>query len=1103
MKISFFNALFIFGLFQFGCAERTFDHWQCSMLSNNTIQSLVDQFQFDFHFDQNSIKEAFRTTSWPDWMLTKYPYINCVQKGLKHIPQGLNAEVQILDLGKNSITHIGENDFKSYSSLLAISLSNNCMITAFYDSKIRRCSTYLSVAQNAWSNLNKLKYLDLSGTAMKQLPELLPSSIRVLIANFASLSPIHKETLTQLTSLEVVSFSKNCITADQEHFCARKFTILYPIFTSPNLTFLDLSYNNFSSVPSYLFQESLLGIDLQGNPMNWISKNDFVNATNITYLNLAWTSQYIKTSLYIENGSFALLENLQVLDLSANMIKSLPVGILSKNVNLRALNLEFNCLKMIATNPSILPALPLLEELLVAGNTFCTGTLYPVKRTIPRLDFDESYLRFPNLTTLSLGRFIYFPNTNFHPSDQYRYLSYGLKYDVVGGESFKVLRNLTKLRNLGLATCGIRVLNTSAFDGLNLTYIDLQINQLGEEPEILEKKFAMNYQNQIPTHFSTHFKEEPDLTMINHIGVFKKNAKVDYKIFRKLSKVTLSKNSISNLLSFSLVYFSFAIHLDLSYNRINYIHENAFTSLSRLQILNLQYNPIRHIHHEALIPLAQLIDLRLNITEPQYDFNIEFLYEAQQNLTFKYGDTLSHFYRLMRFYDVETTPVYFTKIFSIDLSYIRIPSYYISKNQPVFKPLCNLRKLIIDGAQITYSLQSNFFSGVTHLQYLSMRECWIEQFPYAALQRLHKLKYLDLSHNQIQVINKRLNFSLSNLETLILSYNFIHKVSPGTLRSFYDSGLRRIDLSFNQFKNINPSIIDKSLLQEMDLIDLRGNAVTCDCSLSETFGLLVQSNQLNSSKLPGFIPKCSSAVVNYNGGCIACDQSTSEKPLSLFTFTIMNNCHELFLIHLVVWFHCVFLTFLTIVLTCKSMKKTFIKLMLNDMSIQSYLNRPIEDNLPFSVFAYDGLVFYDRENQVVGDWVDHALVPRLENGNLFFKMNIAGKRDWCGLSQVQQLLLEMKASRKTIVILSEKFSSTPQCQYVFSVLEEWMYLKGENRCIAVLFGNKEAGNTFLKTVLSKNFRHNSYSTLHYSQTEESFLFWELLTNAMSLSTTKL
>jgi len=354
-----------------------------------------------------------------------------------------------------------------------------------------------------------------------------------------------------------------------------------------------------------------------------------------------------------------------------------------------------------------------------------------------------------------------------------------------------------------------------------------------------------------------------------------------------------------------------------------------------------------------------------------------------------------------------------------------------------------------------------------------------------------------LSHNKIEVIDKYVNFNFSNLKTLILSNNFIFKISPGTLKSFYDSGLRRIDLSFNQFKNINPSIIDKVFLQEMDLIDLRGNAVTCDCSLSETFGLLVHSNKLNSSKLPGFLPDCSSAVANYNGGCIACDQSTSENPLSLFTFAITNNCHELFLIHLVAWFNFAIIMFLTIALTCKSIKKTMIKFLLNDMRIESFLNRR-DDILP-SVFEYDGLVFYDRENQAVGDWVDQTLVPRLENSNPSFRMSIVGKRDWCGLSQVQQLLAGMKASRKTIVILSDTFPSTPKCQYVFRVLGEWMYLRGEDKCILVMFDDPDL-KALPSNICQTGRRGNHFSILHYSTAEDTDEnYWELLMHAIKLS----
>ena len=1079
MKIKAFEVLYIFVLLQVSHLRTTFYQWQCSSPSNNTIKNVEQENQ-----------EEFKIIGWPIWMSTEYKYINCSQKGLKRIPQGLNQDVEVLDLGRNSITRIRRNDFAEYSSLVAILLIQNCIISDFYDPSARKCSSYLAVENGAWANLHKLKFLALSGTVMKQLPELLPSSIRVLLSSYANLGPIHKQDVEQ--QLELVSFSSNCIIADETHFCAGKFTISSPVFASPNLRFLDLAYNNFTSVPGYLFQQSLMGIKLRGNPMNWIRTDDFHNATNITYLNLAWTSQYINTPLQIENGTFAMLKNLEVLDLSANMIRSLPDGIFGENLKLRALNLELNCLSMIEMNPSILPALPLLEELSVAGNTFCSASLNPVTHLIAKLRFNDSYRKFPNLTTLSLGSVTRFPNAEFDPSYSYEYLWYGARYDEVDSESFQVLQHLPKLRHLGLAACGIRVIDTSAFNGLNLSRLDVQQNRIGEPNQTVSN--SIEHESSDHPSPKNYWGEEEFGVKIIHNNVF--NQKADLRNANSISVIDFSKNSISCLISFSLKYFPFVTHLDLSCNRINYVYENAFKDLSHLQVLNLQQNPIRQICNEALLPLVQLTDLQLHLTEPHYDFAIQFLQSAKHNFRLQYGDTGSYIYRLFQYYGSGNTTMNFTKVTNLDLSYVRIPTYYLSRNLAVFQPMSNIKNLTIDGAQITFHPQSNFFRGVSKIKHLSMRDCWLEQFPYAALRRLDQLRHLDLSYNKIEVITKYMNFSFTNLKTLILSYNFIYEIHPGTLRFFFNAGLRSVDLRFNQFKNINPSIIDRVLLQDMDSIDLRGNAVSCDCSLADTFGSLIHSNKLNRSKLPGFPPDCSSAVVDYDGGCISCDQSTLEKPLSLFVYVFTNNCHQEFLFHLVAWFNFGIVLFLTIALTCKAMKKTAIKILLNNMRLQSFLSRSYPALPSSDVFAYDGFVFYDKDNNVVGNWIENLLVPRLENGNPSFKICVVGKEDWCGTTQVQQLLMRMRASRKTIVVFSGEFLSTPQCQYIVSILEEWMYLKKEVKCVAIVFGNSELSP---KTIFRKTCHHNSDLMLHYSPTESNSLFWELLTNAMTLS----
>ena len=1088
------SSFIIFILSHINIAEKTYFHWQCSLPSTNSIQSLVEQ-----NF------EAFRVIGWPQWMSKNmtYRYINCAKKGLKRIPQGLHGFVEILDLRKNSITHIHKNDFVEYSALVAISIVDNCLfITPFLDPTIRRCSNYLTVENGAFSNLSKLKFLALSSTAIKQLPKMLPQNIQILMASFAFMGPVQKNDMEQLKSIELVSFSNNCILADDKHFCAGNFTITEPVFESTKVKFLDLAYNNFAPVPGYLFQQSLVGINLRGNPLNWIRANDFINATNITYLNLAWSSQYSKIPLQIENGSFQELKNLEILDLSTNLISILPPGLFSNNSKLRALNLELNCLKMIETNPIILPRLPLLEQLSLGGNTYCAYTPNAEKHTIPKLEFGNGYLHFPNLTSLSLGILQQFPNSDFVANYLYMYLSYGTKFDRVDNDSFRVLKQLPRLKNLGLVACGIRVMNASAFDGLNFKRLDLQVNKIGEALKTDKQKFNFRQpdpNNQQATELK-NYNENLNVERLDIRDVFNSLHEKQHSWHEDAETravVNFSRNAISNLQLFSLKYFSWVTHLDLSRNNINYICDEDFQHLSQLQVLDLRYNPIRQINNKTLMPLCKLTYLRLNLTLYQRDFSIGFLQKAHQNITLNYGDTGWYIYRLFRYYGTGNNSAYFRKIISIDLSYIRIPPFYVSRNLSLFKPLNNLINLSINGAQLTFHPQSNFFGGVLKLQRLSMRDSWLENFPYVALKPLRLLEYLDLSHNKIEVLSKDENCGLRNLKTLILSHNLIYQILPGTLRSFSDSGLQKIDLSFNQIRFIDPTVIDRVVLIDMDYIDLRGNAVRCDCSLTDTFGWLILSKKLNNSKLPGFIPDCSNAVVNYYGGCIACDMyCTSKQSLSLFTFSITNHCHEHFFLRLLAWFTSSILLFLVIAFLCKALKKKFINFLLNDILVQSFLGRSNNEVSSRMFYAYHGFVYYDKNNEIVGNWVENLLIPNLEE-NLFFKMAVIGREDWCGTTQLQQLLLKMRASRKIIVILSDKFITNPKCKYVLSILEEWMYMTSEDKRILVVFNEADI-EAYDPKLFQKKIRRNVLSMLYYSSQNEHSLFWDVLKNAIML-----
>ena len=1082
---------------------QSYQKYQCSLPTQGDIYSLVGQDHVAFQlYDRSS------------WLLKKRKYVSCFKRGLKLVPQGIDDDIEILNLAQNSITRIRKEDFKSYSSLVAISILNNCIEIDFHHADIPRCSswTHFSVETGAFQHLESLAYLAISGNIMHHLPQMLPSSILVLFASFSSLKPIVKKDMMNLNALEVIGLSTNCITGDLKHLCLGNFTIEEPVFAAENLKYLDLSYDNFKQIPSYLFQQSLLGIKLRGNPFHYVNANDFQNATNITYLNMAWTSQYEghMQPLHIEQGALDPLLELTVLDLSGNMITSVPKGFLSTNLKLVALNLELNCLLKIEINPTVLPKLPLLKTLQLAGNSFCnyTDNLYPNKPFVSRLKLGEAYLRFPSLTTLAIGLNNGIPHSFFSKTFTYLYFLFGIKFDEIDNDSFDILKHLPNLpvRHITLVGCNIRILDTSSFSGLNLSYLDISSNGIGESSAIEndddETNFKLSTSRQ-KIALAVQYMSSQAGNIESYIMNFHQNSNRNYlEAENYITRVNISKNGITDLKKYPLEYFSFAMNLDLAFNHITYIRANTFKSFQLLQVLNLKFNPIRRIHPDALTSLINLSLLKLNISVMQEDITLDFLKKAQRHLTLRFGERSGSLYRLLQFYKDNSTN--FPNITVIDVSGIPIPPFLVSTNQVIFEPLRNLRVLIMNQAGLAYRIQSNFFKGLPYLHYLSMKDSWLQEFPSQALQNMTKLTYLDLSNNQIEYLAIKMFPTFPRLKTLLLSHNFIYEIEPGTLHTLQKRGLQSIDLSFNRIWNIGPTIIDRTVLKNLRSLDIRGSFVDCECSLVDTFGWLVHSGIMNRTILPGFVPDCSSTLINYYGGCIACSQArkSAVNPNSLFSYVVTNNCHEYFLSLLALFFILFFIMFFSVGLISTNVhfKKKLTNFLLRDVRLQLHSSREAhaDDNgreniglLP--IFAYDGFVFYDKNNVEVSDWLDAKLIPQLENGNPSFKISVVGREDWCGSTQVQQLLLRMRASRKTIVILSDEFASTPQCQYVLSVLEEWVYYGQCDRSILITFGKTRP------TVISKLQKcktQNAYSTMHYSTLSENHLFWTLLKNCM-------
>ena len=433
---------------------------------------------------------------------------------------------------------------------------------------------------------------------------------------------------------------------------------------------------------------------------------------------------------------------------------------------------------------------------------------------------------------------------------------------------------------------------------------------------------------------------------------------------------------------------------------------------------------------------------------------------------------------------------------NLQLSNIQIPIYVLARNENIFKPFPFLMHLSIKGGRTTFLLKSKFFYGVSSLEELSVIDCWLQEFPHDALSALPLLTHLDLSFNEIEKLERDYFSNIStHLKTLNMSHNFIDYIMPHTFRDLMErcNNLTTIDLSFNHITYVGPLVVSRNVLQRLTYFDLRGNVIECDCSLSENFGFLIRS-EIKSLKLPGFLPVCSQAVQDYYGGCLTCRDQGFAPSISLFQYSITRYCQELFLTLLSVSGSTFVLLFVTLTLLVHSnFTKSFLIKLLSFKVIGKKQPNPI--TCPRK-YAFDGFVYYDKEDKIIADWVDFVLVPKLEHGDPRFKIAVMEKEDWCGATQVEQLLLRMEASRKTIVLLTGKFLASTQCRYVLAVLEEWIYTQGKDKSILITF------TSHLPDYGTFQIRHqrNPGSILNYGAclNKECLdpMFWELLVNSM-------
>ncbi|XP_063282547.1 extracellular matrix protein 2 isoform X2 [Pelobates fuscus] len=245
---------------------------------------------------------------------------------LVHFPPKLPSTLEELKVNDNMIRGIEEDSFKDLKNLATLELEGNLLSEA-------------NVNPLAFRPLQSLIYMRLGRNKFRTIPQGLPATIEEIYLENNEIEDIVETAFNHTTNLHTVILRHNKL---EEASITPMTWILHE-----NLESLDLSYNKFYHVPSYL-PKSLLHLVLVGNQIERIPGYVFAHMNpGLEYLYL--TSNKL-TNDGIDPISFhGAYHSLREIFLDHNELQSVPVGIEDMK-DLHILRLNNNKIRSVSRN---------------------------------------------------------------------------------------------------------------------------------------------------------------------------------------------------------------------------------------------------------------------------------------------------------------------------------------------------------------------------------------------------------------------------------------------------------------------------------------------------------------------------------------------------------------------------------------------------------------------------------------------------------------------------------------------------------------------------------------------------------------------------------
>ncbi|XP_075054674.1 transforming growth factor beta activator LRRC32 [Mixophyes fleayi] len=494
----------------------------------------------------------------------------------------------------------------------------------------------------------------------------------------------------------------------------------------------------------------------------------------------------------------------EILDLGNNKISFIQPDTFKDMVNLKEINLSNNYLDRYAYySLQSIGLLPNVQKLDLSGNSLYTDMTGYFLENAPHLRYlslsensitmisPETFLGTPLLEEVDLRNNIIMDIEE----GSFEHLSHLTKINLVMNSITCISEfNLRQLHSLNLSKNSIQTFHTSeSEEEYNLKYVDLSDNKLGHFPvfpsvnNIISLNLSMNL-----IRFRENTSHE-ELEWMEEEGV------------RNTGMVSLLT----------------LIHLDLSYNNINFIPEDFFATMPMLQFLNLSKNCLEFISFADPIKLNSLEYLDLSANSLQ---NISLASDSLWSLRALYLQN-------------NQLQVVDSRVFQ-GLS--SIATLHLQNNNVA---LCGM-----NFEEANHGPEKDgciCFFNIPTLQHLNLRENMLEAIPQNAFYGT-PLTFLDFSMNLgLTVRPNALKGLESSLEVLHIEDNSLIQLNVDLpllvqLRYLNLSGnqltwlptwntnchLETLDLSNNSFSNLKDSNIP-ALENTLKTLSLHGNPLGC------------------------------------------------------------------------------------------------------------------------------------------------------------------------------------------------------------------------------------------------------------------------------------